>query len=126
MEFPIVVLGPVAGDALYTISALYITASFPSSTQGLAGGVFNTCSQIGKSIGLALSAVVANRITAAGGRGGVLAINRGEGGGLGEHEESLLRGYRAAFWLFLGLNAVCVLLSLVGLRKIGKVGLKTE
>lgn len=126
MEFPAVTLSPIAVDTGFTISALLITTSFPVSKQGLAGGVFNTCVQLGQSIGLALSAVISNRITAAGGSGGVLKVNGGESTSLDQHEIGLLRGYRAAFWLLTGLNALCVVLSIFGLKRIGKVGRKVD
>jgi hypothetical protein len=43
---------------LYTISNLIIADAFPASKQSLAGGVFNTVSQIGNSVGLTIGAVI--------------------------------------------------------------------
>ncbi len=50
---------------LYTISNLAITSLFPSRTQALAGGVFNTVAQIGNSVGLAITSIIAASVTAA-------------------------------------------------------------
>jgi predicted ABC-type sugar transport system permease subunit len=78
-------LNPVGVDALFTVSNLVIVSVFPSKTQALAGGVFNTVAQIGESIGLATSAVVASSVT---------AHSRYE------HKEmppALMNGFRAAF-----------------------------
>src|SRR5579859_4321454 len=50
---------------LYTISNLAITSLFPVRTQALAGGVFNTIAQIGNSVGLAITSIVAASVTAA-------------------------------------------------------------
>jgi len=109
--FPAVVIIPVGADSLFTISNLVITSQFPGSTQGLAGGVFNTVSQVGKSVGLALGAVIANSVTAR---------------AKGTDEQVLLEGYKATFWFCLALNVTTLLLGVWGLRKIGKVGLKRD
>ncbi|RAR03203.1 integral membrane protein [Stemphylium lycopersici] len=44
-----VFFNPVGADTMFTVSNLVITSVFPARTQGLAGGVFNTVAQIGKS-----------------------------------------------------------------------------
>lgn len=109
--FPAMVIVPVGSDSLFTISNLVITAQFPAKTQGLAGGVFNTVSQVGKSVGLALSAVIANSVTQ---------------GRSGREEDRLLEGYKATFWFCLSLNLTTLVLGVWGLRTIGKVGLKRD
>jgi nitrate/nitrite transporter NarK len=114
LAFPAVFLNPLGGDGLFTISNLLITSAFPAQTQGLAGGVFNTISQIGKSVGLALVALIANRVTLKSGQ-------RDD-----ESPEALLEGYRASFWFLFGLCSISLLISVWGLRKIGKVGKKEE
>jgi nitrate/nitrite transporter NarK len=55
-------LNPIGADGIFTVSNLLITSMFPTKTQGVAGGVFNTVSQTGKSVGLALAAL--NRLSA--------------------------------------------------------------
>lgn len=111
-EFPAVALIPIGTDVLYTISQLIITAEFDENTQALAGGVFNTVAQIGKSVGLALSAVVASSVT---------SKRHSE-----NKEEGLLEGYRAAWWFTFATTAACIFVTIFGLRNIGKVGLKRE
>lgn len=112
--FPAVLLNPAGADVLFTVSNLVITERFPARTQGLAGGVFQIVSQIGKSVGLALSAVVANSIT--------------ERSQYADKQSplALMEGYKAAFWFTLGLSAVTFVVGVGGLRKVGKVGLKRE
>ncbi|KAF4630165.1 hypothetical protein G7Y89_g7981 [Cudoniella acicularis] len=66
---------------LYTISNLIIADAFPASKQSLAGGIFNTATQIGNSVGLAIGAVIASAVT-------------GDGSSIG----ALEKGYRATFW----------------------------
>ncbi|EFR02753.1 integral membrane protein [Nannizzia gypsea CBS 118893] len=107
------VLIPVSADTLFTVSNLVITSAFPPRTHGLAGGVFNTISQIGMSVGIAITAVASNSVI--------------------EHElphsdrqTALLKGYRATYWISFGAAVTMVALSLWGLRSIGKIGLKKE
>lgn len=112
--FPAVFLSPIGPDALFTVSNLVITSVFPARTQGLAGGVFNTVAQIGKSVGLATSAVLAASITE--------RSNYPEK----KSPQALMVGFRAAFWYLFGLSSAMVLLFIWGLRGIGKVGVKRE
>ncbi|KAL9108189.1 MAG: hypothetical protein Q9227_007044 [Pyrenula ochraceoflavens] len=107
-------LNPIGADTIYTISNLVITSVFPAKTQGLAGGVFNTISQVGKSVGLATSAVIASSIT-------VHASNAGQ-----DRKQALLQGYHGAWWYCFAMNAVVLVICLFGLRGIGKVGLKRD
>lgn len=112
--FPATFLNPVGADALFTVSNLVITSVFPAKTQALAGGVFNTIAQVGKSVGLATGAVIASSVT-----------ERSRF----EHKESppaLMEGYRAAFWYCFSLSATTAVLFIWGLRGIGKVGMKRE
>lgn len=113
-QFPAVALIPVSADVLYTISQLVITAEFEENKQALAGGVFQTAGQIGKSVGLALSAIVASGITE--------RINSAEA----SESERLLQGYRGAWWFTCAATLTCIVVTLWGLRGIGKVGLKRD
>lgn len=112
--FPAILCLSPAADMLFTISNLVITERFPARTQGLAGGVFQTVSQIGKAVGLALSAVVANSITEKSHYSDKASPN------------ALMEGYKAAWWFTLGLSAVTLVVGVLGLRKVGKVGLKKD
>ena len=69
-------------------------------------------SQLGSSIGIALTAAVAKIATA----------------GLEDPRspEVLLKGYKAAFWMCFAAAIMSCLISTIGLRKSGKVGLKRE
>ncbi|KAL8873632.1 MAG: hypothetical protein Q9174_000933 [Haloplaca sp. 1 TL-2023] len=112
--FPAIVLNPIAADGVFTISNLLITSMFPVKTQGLAGGVFQTVSQIGKSVGLALTTLVANDVTASSSK-----ANK-------ESQPALMEGYRAGFWFMFALNAASLCTSVWGLRKVGTVGKKQD
>ncbi|KAF2424447.1 integral membrane protein [Tothia fuscella] len=113
-SFPAIALNAIGADTLFTVSNLVITSSFPSKTQALAGGVFNTVAQVGKSVGLAISAVIASTIT--------MRSNITEK----ESAEALVAGYKAAFWYCFAGCVATLLSSAWGLRGIGKVGLKRD
>jgi len=108
------VFNPTGADSLFTVSNLLITSVFPARTQALAGGVFNTVSQIGKSVGLALVAIIAASLTAKSAYADKTS------------PEALLVGYRATFWYCFACVIVTVALSFWGLRRIGKVGHKRD
>ncbi|KAL8993739.1 MAG: hypothetical protein Q9169_006121 [Polycauliona sp. 2 TL-2023] len=102
-------LSPVHPDVLFTVSNLIISNAYPGEEQSLAGGVFNQVSQIGNSVGLALTAAIAASIT--------------------EHDQTtgvdaLLKGYRAVFWTIFASMGVVVIVTFFGLKKGGKVGSK--
>ncbi|KAJ4303381.1 hypothetical protein N0V90_002274 [Kalmusia sp. IMI 367209] len=112
--FPAVALNPIGADALFTVSNLVITSVFPAKTQALAGGVFNTIAQIGKSVGLATSGLIAASVT---------ENSKWENK---ESPQALMEGYRAAFWYNLAGSIATALLFSWGLRGIGRVGMKRE
>lgn len=105
---------PICADVLFTVANLLITSVFPPQTHGLAGGVFNTIANIGNSVGLAVTAVVASSVTMA---------EKGKGE---TATEMLMDGYRATFWLCFGANVLVLGVIGFGLRKIGKVGIKVD
>ena len=113
-SFLAILLNGFGSDGLFTISNLLITSMFPAKTQGLAGGVFNTISQIGISVALALVTLIANQRTAESGYGDK------------QSPSALLDGYRVSFWFLFALNGTSLIISLLGLRKIGKIGKKEE
>ncbi|KAH8695879.1 integral membrane protein [Phaeosphaeriaceae sp. PMI808] len=110
--FPAVILSPIGGDALFTISNLVITSVFPQQTQALAGGVLNTITQLAKTVSLATSGAIAGSVTSH-----------------SRHDpktspSALMAGYRAAFWYFFALSCATILLLAWGLRGIGRLGVK--
>lgn len=109
---------------MYTISNLAITSLFPVRTQALAGGVFNTLAQIGNSVGLAITSIVAASVTAAktAAEGGAAANGATAQGGI----LALWEGYKASFWTCFAACVVSGMICAGGMRGLGKVGLKVE
>ncbi|KAH6895940.1 integral membrane protein [Thelonectria olida] len=114
--FPAMCLSVVSTDLLFNVSNLVITSSFPSKDQALAGGVFNTVTQLGNSVGPAITAIIASSVT---------HTEMGESKGVNE-ADATLKGYRSALWTCFGLAVVSGAVSTVGLRKAGKVGMKKD
>lgn len=112
--FPAMCLSPASTGLLFNVSDLVITANFRSNEQALAGGAFNTISQLGNSIGLAVTAMIASSVT--------MEAKKGNSA----NSQSALDGYMAAFWMCFAAAIVSCLVSSVGLRKSGKVRLKRE
>ncbi|OIW28670.1 MFS general substrate transporter [Coniochaeta ligniaria NRRL 30616] len=106
------VLAPLSADVLFTVGLIVVSDVFPPRTQALAGAVFNTLSMLGMSVGLTAMSVISTAVSA-----------KGEGDG---EDGALLRGYRATFWAcFAWMVAACVV-GAVGLRGIGRVGVKKD
>lgn len=69
-------------------------------------------SQIGKSVGIATSALIARQITAQAGKS--------------DTTESLLLGYKAGWWYNCSLGFLSVVVSFWGLRSVQKVEVKRD
>ncbi|KFA46926.1 hypothetical protein S40293_03630 [Stachybotrys chartarum IBT 40293] len=105
-------LMPFNVDVLFTVGLIMITDSFPHDRQALAGAVFNTSSQFGKAIGLAVMQVISTVVTRDSDEKNPV--------------EALMEGYRASFWTMFALMLSCAVLGGLGLRKAGKIGLKRD
>ena len=110
--FQAMALNPLGADLIYTIANLVMTAAFPARTQALAGGVFNMVAQIGKSVGIATSVVIARQVTSQIDKVGT--------------KEALLLGYKAGWWYNCSLGFASVAVSFWGLKSVRKLEVKRE
>ncbi|KAH8671676.1 major facilitator superfamily transporter [Xylariales sp. PMI_506] len=108
-------LSPINADVMFTASNLVISDAFPPHLQSLAGGVFNEITQFGNSVGLAATAAIAASIT-----------EHAEKGSSASSVDTLMLGYRAAFWTIAAGAGMVVVTSWFGLRKGGTVGRKQD
>lgn len=99
---------------IFTVGILLVSEVFPDRTQALAGAVFNTVTQFGQAMGLALMGVVSGSVT----HNSRYADKNAPG--------ALLAGYRAGFWTCTGFMALTCFIGALGLRKSGRVGLKRD
>ncbi|KAH8745569.1 major facilitator superfamily domain-containing protein [Diaporthe sp. PMI_573] len=111
--FQAMAINPIGADLMYTIAMLVVTDAFPSKTQALAGGVFNMVAQIGKSVGIATTAIIAQQVSS--------PLLKSV-----DAREALLRGYHAGWWYNCGLSLISVVVSLWGLRSVGRLGVKRD
>ncbi|KAJ5513772.1 hypothetical protein N7463_003324 [Penicillium fimorum] len=109
-----VLLGPLSADVIFTVANLIITDAFTPKTQGLAGAVFNTVAQFGTSIGFTIFAIISASVTQ-----DSSYSDKGS-------PEALMIGYRTVFWACFGLMLAACGVGVLGLRKIGKIGLKRD
>lgn len=108
------VLSPISCDLLFTVGLLIISDVYPKHMQALGGAVFNTCAQLGAAIGLSVVQVIASSVT---------------NDSKYEDKESpvaLMKGYVVAFWVMFGAMVFCSVVCILGLRRVGKVGVKRD
>lgn len=110
--FQAMALNPLGADLMYTIANLVMTAAFPNKTQALAGSVFNMLAQIGKSVGIATSALTARQITT-------------HADGIGS-KEALLLCYGGGWWYNCALSFLSETISFRGLKGLGKLEIKRD
>jgi MFS family permease len=101
-------------NILFTVGLLIISAVFPTRTQALGGAVFNTCAQLGTSVGLTITSVISESITAVSDE-----VNKSS-------PDALMVGYRAVFWALLAFMILVFLTGALGLRRVGKIGVKQD
>lgn len=93
---------------LFSVSNLVISDAFPPEIQSLAGGVFNQVAQFGNCVGLAVTAVIAASVTEQ--STGTTA------------SEAQMDGYRAAFWAVFASTGTVLVVTFIGFRKLGVIG----
>jgi len=108
MAFPAMLIVVLGADLMYNVCTMYVTSAVAMHEQALAGGIFNTVTQIGTALGLAVTSIVASSVT-----------------GTSTAPEDVLNGYRAGFWMAFALGCVGLIISF-SLTGIGKVGAKKK
>ncbi|QIW94965.1 hypothetical protein AMS68_000483 [Peltaster fructicola] len=114
MAFPAQGFLQVCTNTLFTVGLLIISAVFPSRTQALGGAVFNTCAQLGTSIGLTITQVITELVTA-----NSQEVDKSS-------PSALMDGYRAVFWTLFAMMVLVGLTGALGLRRVGKIGVKQD
>lgn len=108
------ILTPINCDVLFTAGILIISDNFPKRMQALSGAVFITCAQLGSAIGLSVTQVIASSVT-------------NESSYLQKSSPAaLMEGYRTVFWTMFGWMVFLCLVSVVGLRRVGVIGVKRD
>ncbi|KAL7931415.1 putative MFS transporter [Trichoderma chlorosporum] len=105
-------LAPMSTDVLFTVGLIIISDNFTDNTQGLAGAVFNTASQLGQALTLGIMQIVSTLVT----RDQAAMVP----------PMARLEGLRASFWAMFGFMMLCTMWGAIGLRNTGRVGLKHD
>ncbi|KZL86603.1 mfs transporter [Colletotrichum incanum] len=108
------ILTPISCDILFTVGLLIISDVFPKHTQALGGAVFNTCAQLGTAIGLSVTQVIASSVTSKSSHADKSS------------PPALMEGYRVSFWTMFGWMMFVCLVCLVGMRRVGVLGVKRD
>lgn len=110
--FPAMSLMAFGVDTVFPCLGLFTTQALPRKDQALAGAMYQTVSGVGRSIGSAIAAAIQTAVQ-----------NRQSVRSYADQREAFLKGLRAALWFDVGVLGVCLVVTVVGLRNIGKIGL---
>lgn len=111
--------------SIFAGGSLFVAKVALPHEQSLAGGVFNTVTQIGTSIGLALTSVVLDRTITSKAHSLGADVPAGGAAASNAPKEALLAGYKAAQWFnfaFVMVGLVFVMLFMRGMGIIAKKG----
>ncbi|KAJ7185178.1 efflux transporter [Mycena filopes] len=114
--FPAAVCSVVGVDFLFAAGMLLVADSVGPHEQSVAGGVFQTMTQLGTSFGVTASTILFNHLQGPGGGGG------GFQPGQPPQQRDGLASYQGAMWMGVGFGGLATLMALVGLRGVGTIG----
>jgi hypothetical protein len=104
-------LAAFGADTVYPCLGLFTTQSLPRKDQGVAGAMFQTVGGIGRSMFLPITSTIQ-----------AAAQNKWQNGGAAK-SYAFLEGLRAVEWFCVACMGVALLVTVFGLRNIGKIGL---
>ncbi|KAH8651106.1 major facilitator superfamily domain-containing protein [Xylariales sp. PMI_506] len=108
------ILAPLSCDILFTVGLLIVSDVFPAHMQAVSGAVFNTCAQLGTAIGLSVTSVITSSVTNASHYADKSS------------PDAVMEGYRAVFWTMFGWSVLVCVVCVLGLRRVGGIGLKRD
>ncbi|KAJ7734755.1 MFS general substrate transporter [Mycena maculata] len=102
--FPSTIVAVFGGDFVFAAGTMFVAKVTLPHEQSLAGGLFQTLTQLGTAFGLAITTLVFNSIPG------------------GKEDDAPLKAYQAAQWTAFGMAILCTLLATFFLRGVGPVG----
>ncbi|KAJ7174024.1 MFS general substrate transporter [Mycena crocata] len=102
--FPATIVAVFGADFVFAAGTLFVAKISLPHEQSLAGGLFQTLTQLGTAFGLAISTIAYD------------SVAHGTGG------DAPLKAYKAAQWSAFGMAMFCTLLAAIFLRGVGPVG----
>ncbi|KAJ7490688.1 MFS general substrate transporter [Mycena latifolia] len=101
--FPAAVVSVFGADFVFAAGTLFVAKVSLPHEQSLAGGLFQTLTQLGTAFGLAISTIAFDAVDGTG-------------------DDAPLEAYKAAQWTAFGMAVLCTSLAAVFLRGVGPVG----
>ncbi|KAF8621310.1 hypothetical protein AX15_007905 [Amanita polypyramis BW_CC] len=122
-SFPSTVLTVWGADFVFACGSLFVARVAHPHEQSVAGGIFQTLTQLGTSFGLAITTIINDRVTSRESvRLGVVPDSQNSN----VPPEAQLLGYRAAQWTGFAFAMTALVLSLSSFRGVGAIGGKEE
>ncbi|KAI5117894.1 hypothetical protein M0805_001551 [Coniferiporia weirii] len=106
--FPAAIVSVFGADFVFACGTIFVAKISAPHEQSLAGGLFQTLTQLGTSLGLAVTTIVHNTIL------------RREEGIVGKNSQ--LDAYRGAQWTCFGFGVAGAIVALIFLRNVGPIG----
>ncbi|KAJ7587489.1 putative efflux transporter [Mycena floridula] len=117
--FPAAIVGVVGADFVFSAGTIFVAKESLPQEQSVAGGLFQTMTQLGTSVGVTISTVVFNRILEREcDRFGVMP----DPSGRNAPRSAQLSSYKAAQWTAFGFGVLATLLAVIFFRGVGIVG----
>ncbi|KAH0833392.1 major facilitator superfamily domain-containing protein [Lanmaoa asiatica] len=117
--FPSTVMVVFGADFVYSVGTIFVAKIVLPHEQSLAGGLFQTMTQIGTAFGLTISTIVFNSVVDKESAKLGVTLNSS---GTNAPKSAQLQGYRSAQWTGAAFPFLAALLAAIFLRKVGIVG----
>ncbi|KAF9497440.1 MFS general substrate transporter [Pleurotus eryngii] len=121
--FPSAIFSVFGADFVFAAGTIFVARVVKPEEQSLAGGLFQTMTQLGTALGVTVTTIVFNRVVAHDARRlGLDPASSSAEGGVPAHSPPMLAGYRAAQWTAFAFGAVATLVTLATMSGVGIVG----
>ncbi|KAL0949753.1 hypothetical protein HGRIS_009791 [Hohenbuehelia grisea] len=117
--FPSAICSVFGADFVFAAGTIFVAKVVHPHEQSLAGGVFQTMTQLGTALGIPVSTIVFNRVVAQDSRRMGIIV---DATGSNAPPQARLNGYRAAQWTAFAFGILATILAVIFLRNIGIVG----
>ncbi|KAF8331581.1 efflux transporter [Amanita rubescens] len=121
--FPSAICAVMGADFVFASGTLYVAKIAKDDEQSLAGGLFQTMTQIGTTIGVTVTTIVFNRVLAqdSGKQGVILVANQDNA-----PRSAQLKAYQAAQWATVCFAMIATILAIIFFRHVGIVGVEGD
>ncbi|KII89636.1 hypothetical protein PLICRDRAFT_39748 [Plicaturopsis crispa FD-325 SS-3] len=118
--FPAAVLSVFGADFVFASGTIFVAKVVTPDEQSVAGGLFQTMTQLGTALGLTITTIVFNRVVKR--EAELVGQDISVTGTASASPAAQLKGYRSAQWTCFAFGIFASLLGIAFLRKVGVVG----